>query len=104
MALLYPAGEPRLPSGTTARASLAHLLAVGHAGDGAGARRGGAGARAGAPRARLPVQQPRQPAGAQRTHVVMRHALPDISPPVRHGGDGDLLLSRSLGTIFVSKL
>lgn len=70
VALLHPAGEPGRAGGAAARAALAHLLAERHAGDGARPRRGGAGAAARAPRARLPVQQPRQPAGAQRTHVV----------------------------------
>ena len=71
VALLHPAGEPGRAVGAAARAPLAHLLAERHAGDGARARRGGAGAAPRAPRARLPVQQPRQPAGAQRTHVVL---------------------------------
>lgn len=70
VALLHPPGEPELAGGAAARAALAHLLAERHAGDRARPRRRGAGARAGAPLARLPVQQPRQPAGAQRTHVV----------------------------------
>lgn len=70
VAVLHPAGEPGCAGRAAARAALAHLLAVGDAGDGAGARRGRPGAGAGAPRARLPVQQPRQSAGAQRTYVV----------------------------------
>lgn len=70
VAVLHPAGKLRAASSATARATLAHFLAEWHAGDSAGTRRGRPGARAGAPLARLPVQQPRQPAGAQRTHVV----------------------------------
>ena len=96
-----------------AGAELADILAVRHAGDGAGPGGGGpgeggaplhravlgcagAGAEQGA--ARLPVQQPRQSAGAQRPHVVSSALYWDCT--ALYCGRGTFRMEREDGTAF----